>query len=166
MSHLSEEQLAAAAAEVSYNGTPGIAASESFRRESSLAMELILKAGIAARFTQLARADPSRRDTIPKSHDIPKLWKLAELEPLGREDNSRLLLMKSTLLWSGRYRIPTSEEAWTNESRELEALEEPRGPRRLLPFRKPVALGWIEFDRLYQAAEAHLRRLINSYSAY
>lgn len=48
---------------------------EAFRRESAIAIELVVKAVIANRL-QARAADPET-EGVPTTHDLPKLWKQA-----------------------------------------------------------------------------------------
>ena len=86
-----------------HSGDAGLALSEGFDRESSVALELIIKA-VIARQLELGGGTPAER--VPATHDIPNLWKEAKLPALDRDDSYRLLLVKSTLMWAGRYGTP------------------------------------------------------------
>ncbi|MEA2343202.1 MAG: hypothetical protein QOF63_1371 [Thermoanaerobaculia bacterium] len=127
----------------------GLGLFEAFRRESAVALELVVKAVIASKL--IARgADPSK-EGVPATHDLPKLWSDAGLPPLEKEDKYRLQEVKSVLTWSGRYPTPRTVKAWEEETREFAALEDTPSASRFV-IRTPTALGWIEFDRLYQVA--------------
>jgi hypothetical protein len=127
---------------------------EAFRRESAVALELVVKAVIANRL-QARAADPET-EGVPTTHDLPKLWKQANLPDLPREDRYRLQLVKSVLMWSGRYATPRTVKAWEEENRAFDALEEPPPNSGTFIFRTPVTVGWTEFDRLYQIAHCLL----------
>jgi hypothetical protein len=99
------------------------------------------------------RADP-KTEGVPATHDIPKLWAEAGLPGLPREDRYRLLICKSVLLWSGRYQTPKSPKAWEAENKAFDALEDPPAKPGKVIFREPITIGWPEFDRLYQIAQA------------
>lgn len=101
------------------SGNAGLAMLEGFRRESAVALELIIKA-VLAKQLELRRAPVS--DRVPATHDIPKLWADAGLPELPREDQYRLLLFKSVLMWSGRYVTPRSAKARAEENAALNAL--------------------------------------------
>lgn len=150
------EKLATLVRDANYGaGDGGLAMWEGFRRESAVALELIVKA-IIAKQLQLRHAPPPER--VPATHDIPALWVQAGLPELEREDQYRLLLFKSVLMWSGRYATPRSAKAWAEENRALDALDPARRNGRLV-IRRPISFGWEEFDRLYQMAEARLLTL-------
>lgn len=135
-------------------GDADLAVTEAFFRESAVAIELIIKAVIAKKLI-LANADPAAVG-IPATHDILALWSEAGLPKLSHEDNYRLLLFKSILTWSGRYPTPKSVKAWEEENKAFAKLDDPPAePGRML-FRKPIATGWPEFDRLYQMAAVRL----------
>jgi hypothetical protein len=82
------------------------------------------------------------------------LWRDAGLQALSREDRYRLLVFKSVLVWSGRYPTPKSPKAWEAENNAFDALEDPPVEPGKFIFRKPITIGWSEFDRLYQIARA------------
>ena len=150
-----DSQLIEMAKECGHSGgdyTLGI--SEAFRRESAVALELVVKAVIANALEARA-ADPAT-EGVPATHDLPKLWKQANLPKLSREDRYRLQLVKSVLIWSGRYATPRTVKAWEEENKDFEALEEPPSASKFV-FRTPVSFGWAEFDRLYQVADGVLR---------
>ena len=144
-------RLAEAVAECAYDhGDAELAALEGFRRESAVALELIVKA-VIARKLQWRGADP-KTEGVPATHDIPKLWLDAGLPKLAREDRYRLLIFKSRLIWSGKYPAPKSPKEWVAENNAFDALEgSPAEPDKFI-FRKPITIGWPEFDRLFQIA--------------
>jgi hypothetical protein len=136
-------------------GDAGLALLEAFRRESSVALELVVKAVIAKKMRNRG-ADPAT-EGVPATHDLPKLWNDAGLPALQREDRYLLQLAKQTLMWSGRYPTPRTVKAWEEETKSFAALEDtPPEPGRFVT-EKPVALDWREFDRLYQIAYRALR---------
>jgi len=134
-------------------GDTGLAISEGFARESAVALELIIKAVIAKRL-ELRRASPTER--VPATHDIPNLWKEAKLPDLGPADRYRLLLVKSTLLWSGRYATPRTVKAWAEENAKFQTFVPPPLPGKTVNFWQPPNFGWSDFDRLYQIANDQL----------
>ena len=138
------------------NGDANLAVTEAFHRESAVALELIIKAVIAGQL-QARGADPEK-EGVPANHDIPKLWCEATLPELGREDKYRLLLVKSVLMWSGRYATPRTWQAWAEENKAFDMLEDPPPKPGTYVIRTPITLGWSDFDRLYQMAKAHLPR--------
>ena len=132
------------------SGDSGLAISEAFRRESAIALELVVKAVIAKNLRTRA-ADPAT-EGVPPTHDLPKLWRKASLPALSGDDAFRLQLVKSVLLWAGRYPTPRNVKAWEDESREFDALESPSRDKARFQFRTPITIGWEDFDRLYQIA--------------
>lgn len=126
-----------------------------FRRESAVALELIVKA-VIANTLEARGADPGT-EGIPATHDLPNLWKQTKLPKLSREDRYRLQLVKSVLMWSGRYATPRTVKAWEEENKEFDALKEPPPSPGQFAIQTPVTFGWVEFDRLYQIAYGFLR---------
>lgn len=136
------------------NGDGDLAVIEAFRRESGVALELIIKA-VIARSMETRQAGPSI-EGVPANHDIPSLWSQANLPDLPREDKYRLLLVKQTLMWSGRYATPRTVKAWEEENKAFDTLEDlPAMPGKFVN-RKPITFSWTDFDRLYQTAKANL----------
>jgi hypothetical protein len=151
---LSQETLHAAADGAGYHGTPGIAAWEAFRREAALALELIVKAVIAQRIRLgLARSDLR---AVPLTHDVPALWREADLPELSNEDRRRLVLVKSLLSWSGRYAAPKTDAQFERERAEDERLKPPRMAPGIR-FETPLSFDWESFDHLYQIASGTIQ---------
>jgi hypothetical protein len=122
---------------------------EAFYREASLALELIIKTVIAQRI-EMGRA----MDHVVKVrpiHDLDKLWLDAQLPPLPRADQHRLLIAKRTLHWSGRYAAPRRDEQADMEREEMEPLEE-KQPFGKLFLTRGRSFNWDDFDRIYQVA--------------
>lgn len=136
-------------------GDYALGISEAFCRESAVALELVVKAVIASALE--ARTTDSTTEGVPATHDLPKLWKQANLPELSREDRYRLQLVKSVLIWSGRYATPRTVKDWEKENKDFEALKEPPSSPGKFVFRTPVTFGWAEFDRLYQVARSFLQ---------
>jgi hypothetical protein len=130
------------------SGDASLALSEAFRRESAIALELVVKAVIASKL-RARSADPAT-EGVPATHDLPKLWQEAGLPALSSDDLYRLQLVKSVLMWAGRYATPRSVKAWEDENKEFDALEDPPRDKTKFVFRTPITLGWEDFDRLYQ----------------
>jgi hypothetical protein len=150
-------KLAALQDDADYSsGDADLALTEGFRRESAVALELIIKAVIAKKME--LRYDPNS-ERVPATHDIPALWQKAELPELDRQDKYRLHLFKSILNWSGRYATPKTAKAWAEENREFSALDDPALPRGKIVFTKPILTDWEDFDRLFQMAQSRLREL-------
>jgi hypothetical protein len=143
------DALSDAAFKSGYYGTPSVAAHEGFLRESALALELIVKA-VIARKIELGCAPPCVVRVQPV-HDLPRLWTDAGLPSLSRQDQRRLLLVKSLLTWSGRYAAPRIDDQFYQE----EAADAALRPPGLL--RTNVSWEWEDFDRLYQLAFSGLR---------
>lgn len=135
-------------------GDADLALWEAFRREAAVALELVVKAVIARRLRERA-TDPAE-EGVPATHDLPKLWTEAGLPELQREDLYRLQLVKSVLMWSGRYTTPRTVKAWQEENRAFDALEDPPPEPGKVVLRTPTTFGWTEFNRLYQIAHSFL----------
>lgn len=131
-------------------GDAGLAISETFRRESAIALELVVKAVIAQKLRARA-ADPATKG-VPATHDLPKLWRDAGLPILSGDDAYRLQLAKSVLLWAGRYPTPRTVKAWQDEAKEFASLENSLQDTTKIEFRTPITIGWQDFERLYQIA--------------
>ena len=145
-----------------YDGTPSIATGEAFDRESALALELIVKAVIAQK-VEIGGGPKS----VPAVHDVPDLWVRAGLPALANDDRRRLLMVKSLLIWSGRYAAPKTDLWYYKEEAEFEALHpapRSRSDNGKLLFHSlsemsfPL-LDWENFDRLYQIANRELWKL-------
>lgn len=136
------------------SGDTSLGISEAFRRESALALELVVKAVIAKKLRE--RAADSATEGIPATHDLPKLWREAGLPSLSGDDLFRLQLAKSVLMWAGRYPTPRSVKAWEEETKEFDALGNPPRDKTKLEFRVPITIEWEDFDRLYQVAHKAL----------
>ncbi len=147
------------AAECGHRGDDyGLALGEAFRRESAIALELVVKAVIARQMASRG-ADPAK-EGVPATHDLPQLWTMAGLPELAPEDEYRLHLVKQTLTWSGRYATPRTVKAWEEENRQLESVEPTDGDSsERFRVRTPIRSGWPEFDRLYQIADTALTKL-------
>jgi hypothetical protein len=136
----------------------GLALMEGFRRESSVALELIVKAVIAERL-KIQGAPRSIR--VPISHNLPNLWADAHLPDLDATDRYRLLLVRSTLMWSGRYATPKSAKAWNEENMAFAEVVNSIYPKQMGKLRaiNPISYDWGNFDRLFCIARNELNRL-------
>lgn len=152
---LPDQLLAEASKQSEYGGSPGIAIWEGFRRESALALELIIKA-VIARKLQVAKA-PKHVIRIRLSHDIPKLWDDAGLPKMSKEDRRRLLFAKTVLSWSGRYAAPKDDTQYEDEVRQDRALKEPVAEDEFR-IEHPLLWDWDNFDRLYRTALTELNK--------
>lgn len=157
--HLGEDDavIRAIIDKAAYGGTPRIAYLEAFRREAAIALELIVKAVIAQQMT-MRGADPAT-ESVPATHDLPALWAHAGCPKLGREDRYRLLLVKSILMWSGRYATPRTEDAWDRENEAFRVLEPATDREGRLRIRRPIPFSWPDFDRLYGMGAERLSAL-------
>jgi hypothetical protein len=161
--YIGSSKLGELARELEYtSGDTDLAMREGFRREGAVALELIVKAVIANQL-ELERAPPS--DRVPATHDMPALWRQAELPALSREDRYRLLRFKSVLMWSGRYATPRTAKVWAEENAAFDALDDPSAKSDECVFRTPITCSWEDFDRLYQMAKARLLELRRSSGA-
>ena len=152
-----ESRIREMAARCSHQGDDAdLAVLEAFRRESAVALELVVKAVISDGL-QATGADPAT-EGIPLTHDMPKLWRDAGLPELPRDDLYRLQMAKSVLMWSGRYPTPRTVKAWEEETKAFDALEDTTSETSRFTLRTPIRFGWDEFDRLYQLAALRLRR--------
>ena len=136
------------------SGDAGMGIIEAFRRESAIALELVVKAVIAKNMRD-RNADPAD-DVVPPNHDVPMLWIEAGLAPQTGDDLYRLHLVKSTLYWSGRYATPNTAKAWKKENDAFDAVEFPNGKPSGFVARPPITFDWESFDRLYQIAHKAL----------
>ncbi len=134
-----------------YSDSPGIALLEGFRREASIALELVIKA-VIARKIEMGTA-PKHVVRVRPTHDVTRLWNEAELPKLGREDQRLLLRVKSLLSWSSRYAAPyndkQSEEKWEEDERLRPQNKE---PFRIESIASTLSLTWENFDKLYKIA--------------
>ncbi len=132
-----------------YGGTPSIALGEAFRREASIALELIVKAVIAARIER--KAAKSEIIGVRPTHDLNRLWEDADLPAMQNEDVHRLLIAKRILYWSGRYAAPLKDEDFEKEEQKMRGPYRTRGAGQLEEHHS-VSIGWDDFDRIYGIA--------------
>ncbi len=154
--HFQQDDLArdlcALTERIDYSGTYSIALHESYRRESAIAMELILKAVIAARLEKIA----SDRG-FPKHHKIPDLWDEAGLQKLEDEDRLKLRYYQMILEWAGRYIAPKDYKTWL---RDIDETQPPSEKGALLSAQ--VSLEWDDFDFLYSIAKTEFYKIMLS----
>lgn len=144
-----------AAEAIGYTGTPDIAKGESFLREASLSIELILKA-VVARKIQLGKA-PAHLKSVPMTHDVIRLWQAAGLPKVSDEDWHRLVRIKQILFWAGRYAAPVKDEHFKKEVAEFDMRPLPSVSKsKRIRIYRPPALDWENFDRLFQIASKEL----------
>ena len=146
-----------AAKSIGYSGTAFIARDEGFRREAAIAIELILKAVIAARIeVGLAGNDVQ---SVRETHDVLALWQEAGLPGLGNRDERILLRVRTVLTWAGRYAAPKYDDLYEED---LELDERLSGPKTGL-FSPALGLSWEDVDRLYKIALAGFARAMRWY---
>jgi hypothetical protein len=132
-----------------YGGSPEIAMFEGFSREAALALELIVKAVIAQKLE--LQVAPKGVDMIRMTHDLPRLWKDADLPTLPPKEQARLLAAKRIQIWSGRYAAPKSDADLVREDEAYKALF-PRTKANIFSQPAEDYLDWDGFDGLYQIA--------------
>lgn len=144
LSHVSDDLVDKFASDAPYGGDHRFATGEGFRREASIAMELILKAILCVK----------TKDTPPATHDVYNLWTEAKLPKLSHDDAHRLAQMTQLLYWAGRYAAPRRDK---DLIRSQERFDKHKRTQSLgkLKVRKHIPLGWEEFDSLYQIAAQH-----------
>jgi hypothetical protein len=134
--------------QIGYDGTPRVALYEGFRREAAISIELVIKA-VIARQLELGCAKGSTSE-VPQSHDIPKLWDVANLPKLDLSGRRLLVSVKWILIWSGRYPAPTNDRSRIQQEAEFDALAPPfKGTFRI---QKIQGFGWPEFEILWKPA--------------
>ncbi|WP_443970345.1 hypothetical protein [Sphingobium sp. CR28] len=114
-------------------------------RESSLALELIVKAVLAQ--IGYRKEVPAK---IPSTHNIPQLWKMAGLHRTSEQQEYFLATAHQTLSWAARYPGP------------LKGAPDLFEPRESLGRRISVSVEstfsrktrWDTFDELYQIAQS------------
>ena len=141
LSHIDNNVADRLALAAGYGDTHSIALHEAFRRESSIALELILKAILCIKTKRAPR----------NTHDVYELWSKAGLPDLSEDDSYRLAEMTEILSWSGRYAAPTNDKNLDkpNERFEKHQKTKPFGKLKIIA---PTELGWKEFDAIYQIA--------------
>ncbi len=157
---LPPEYLDAAAKNIGYSGTPSIAAREAFLRESSIALELVIKAVIAQKIK--IRKASIGLNAVPMTHDVVRLWKSAGLPNLSNADWRRLHHVKRLLFWAARYAAPRKDEDYYKEEVELAAYPIVSGGGSLADKIKAGALpqlDWKTFDRFYCMAMSEIIRI-------
>lgn len=122
-------------------------------RESSLALELIIKAALAQK--QDYREGHA---SVPSTHNLPQMWKMAQLPKTSFQQEDHLRSAHQVLQWSGRYSAPR------RGSDDLHVNREPL-PRSKCDDRPSAPLSlkmqWESFDTLYQMAQEAYFKEIN-----
>lgn len=147
---VSSEAQANAAETPGYGGITEIALHESFRREAVIALELIVKAVIAQRIELGIAMEHVRR--VRLTHNLPSLWADAELPTLPDDDQHRLLIAKSILIWSGRYAAPKEDQVYEQEKLDEQGLEDIVSDNGQFKIIRPRSFSWKDMDRIYQVA--------------
>lgn len=149
----STENLKAVATELGYGGTPTIATQEAFKREASIALELIVKAVIA--FKIKLKISPQHVTRVRPTHDLEKLWVDAQLPKLNEEGLLVLLRAKSILIWSGRYAAPKTDDDFEKEQATESAIRHPANRSEIF------SIDWQNFNNVYQVAANEFWKLDN-----
>ena len=148
----------AAAERIDYHGSTQIALLESFRREAALALELAIKAVIAQRIENGTSLPCVTR--VRPVHDLPELWREAQLPILPKADRGRLIHAKHILLWTGRYPAPNKDEQYETMTAEEQPYEEVFGTLGRFTLRTRPSFTWDDFDRIFQATRTAIWELI------
>ena len=114
-------------------------------RESSLALELILKSVLAQ-----TKLDQESAPSVPSTHNVPQLWKMAGLPKTSWQQEYFLASAYQVLSWAGRYSAPRKGTHDLFENRESIRPRIKLG-RGTTPA--PVKMDWDSFDTLYQIAQ-------------
>jgi hypothetical protein len=115
-------------------------------RESSLALELIIKAA-------LAQKEDYRegRASVPSTHNLPQLWKMAQLPKTSLQQEDHLRSAHQVLQWSGRYSAPRrgSDDLHVGRETSPHSKRDDKSSASL-----SLKMQWESFDTLYQMAQA------------
>ncbi len=130
---------------IGYTGSGSVALAEAWRRERSLALELIVKAVYAQR--QEFEAQPR---VVRATHDVLALWGEAGLPKLNQDDKLRLAVTYQLLQWAGRYAAPRAGS--DGQSALIDRYLTKHHISGTLYFNRMPPFGWDEFDSLYQRA--------------
>jgi len=124
--------------------------SEAWHREAALALELIIKAVI------VSNSQDEKPEAVFKkfSHDLPKLWRDAQLPPLAMRDMHSLESMRELLEWSGRYPTPRTAEALERSRKRVRSADTRPRPTKGLKGMTPLLYRWGDVARLYDLALA------------
>lgn len=148
--------------ELGYSGTPGVALGESFGREASLALELIIKAVIAARIEK--NCGKLGQKSVRATHDLLHLWNDAELPKLSKNDQFILLRAKQILFWAGRYAAPLHDKNFEMEQEQFNNLRKPQLTEGQLKVRvmQDSKFDWENFHRIYCIANDSLWTILSA----
>lgn len=144
LSHIDDDFAAKLTSDAEYNGAHSVAFGEAFRREASIAMELILKAILCVK----------RKSAPPLMHNVYQLWSDSGLPKLPDDDLYRLAEMTEILYWSGRYAAPRNDKDMIEADARFKKHQKtkPFGKLRIIEH---TPLGWEEFIALYNVAAQH-----------
>jgi len=124
--------------ESKFGSSTQFAITKGFRREFSIAIELIIKSLMCL-----------QEGKEPKpSHDVFDLWKDAGLPELDNDGNYRLSEICEILYWSGRYPAPLRDNLLLRSRERFEKFS--RRVPGLPKAYKVTSLSWDDFDNLYQ----------------
>jgi hypothetical protein len=143
------------ASTVNYGGTVSVALGEAFRREASIALELGIKAVIAAQIEYKLAGPALIR--VRATHDLVTLWEDANLPQLKSEEASILYHATQILYWSGRYAAPIRDSDFSKQkptNAETYPLSKPQEKIRGL-------LDWVSFDKIYNLTAMALWRIFD-----
>lgn len=141
LSHIEEKLADKLVSDVGYGGSYIIALDEAFKREASIAVELILKAILCVK----------TKSAPPNTHDVYELWTLAGLPKLSDDDCFRLAEMTEILYWSGRYAAPNTDKAMKKVNDRFRKHQKTKSKGKLKII-EPTLLGWEEFNLIYGVA--------------
>lgn len=121
-----------------------VALLESWLRESSLALELIVKAAFAQ--NEVQQPMPM---SVPSTHDVPKLWAMAQLPRVNGQQAYHLQMAYQILQWSGRYAAPRKgrPDLFADMDRFRKRISVGRASHL-----EPIRVDWDSFEELYQIA--------------
>lgn len=150
LSDATSASLSDAATQIGYRSSTMIAVEEAFIRESSLALELIIKAVTATKIEK-GRVNITK---VKATHRLPELWKEAQLPDLERPEKLHLLQAGIALHWAGRYAAPLNDHTYERDLADVEKLLEVDNRFKRIKIRKPQPMTWDRFDKIYAVAES------------
>lgn len=149
-----EEQLFDAGVDETIHASTAL--HQAFRRESAIALELVIKAVIAQRLGN--NTAPAGVTFVRRIHDLPDLWADAALPELSEQDHRRLILAKYILKWTGRYPAPSTDSKertgdWDVYSEDVHRLGR-------IKLRTPLSYTWHDFERIFGSAAKVFTELV------
>jgi hypothetical protein len=154
---MDDEDLKRCAEQLGYLGD----LDQAFFRETSVALELVIKAVIAQRI-EVQKAQQHVTKVRTATHDLVSLWCDAELPSLPPDDQHRLMIAKELLIWAGRYAAPASPGAdeKAEAAREKMALLQDTSPFDSMRLKTMGhSFDWDDFDRIFQVAATRFTEL-------